>query len=369
MRKYSGIFELVASFVLAFVIIVAFFREKQNFENLALGATTKTFFAEINGAPIQTLGFRKQAELLKGLKERNPEKVVLMLGNSQSHSINQLKKGDMTFTALLSDSLRPSSTDVLCSSIPNATLEDYYLLYKGWKSRLKIDVLVLPVFLDDTREEGIQETFYHDLGDFRIADKNEVAEKVNVQLDKMNQQASDFPALKQTFQEKTENRINDILDNHFTPWHLRANVRGVVFNDLNKLRNTVFGINASTKRPVIRNTYERNRMALKAILDDCKNSSIPVLLYIPPIRNDYEIPYISSEYEAFKKEMEALCQQYGVKFMNLENAVPNQYWGLKGNRTLGGGRYDIDFMHFQYPGHKLVAAALQPEIKKLLTNR
>jgi len=366
LKKYKSIIELSASFILAFSIILIFFKERKNFENLALGVYTKEYFGKVGDYPIQVLGFRNEDLIIKGCVERENEKQVLILGNSQTHSINQFKKGDATFVKVLSDSLSTQSIDVISSSVPNGTLEDFYLLYMGWKSKIKLNALILPVFLDDTREEGIQELFYKELGAFQINDSIEIAFKVNDQLKALNQsEKNDFAALKQTFQEQTENNLNEYLDKNFEPWHLRPNIRGDFFNNLYKIRNTAFGIDAKTKRGIIKNVYARNIKAFDALLENCQKENLPVLVYIPPIRNDFEVPYYQSEYQAFKKEIEALCVKYHAGFKNLENAVPNQYWGLKGTRTLKG-LVDLDFMHFQYNGHIIMANTLKPEIEKIV---
>jgi len=366
LRKYQSLLGLVLSFTLALLIISVFFREKKNFENLALGIYTKSYFGKVKNRPVQTMGFRDQALVINGCKERNEKDLVLIIGNSQTHSINQYKKGDVTFTELLADSLNKESIDVISSSIPNATLEDFYLLYKGWKNKLPVKAMLVPVFLDDTREVGIQDVFYKDLGAFSINDTNTVALRVNAQLKVLaHTETTEFKALDQTFQERTENGLDTYLDKHFVPWHLRPNVRGDFFNNLYKLRNTVFGIDAKTKRGVIKNSYTRNLDALKALLEDCRKDSLPVLVYIPPIRNDVEMPYYQDEYEAFKKEIQSICASCGARFKNMESVVPNQYWGLKGTRTFKG-LVDLDFMHFQYAGHIIMADTLQGEIKKLL---
>ena len=78
-----------------------------------------------------------------------------------------------------------------------------------------------------------------------------------------------------------------------------------------------------------------------------------------------EIPYVKTEYAGFKKQLQEVCEKYHAAFMNLENEVPPQYWGYKAAPAFGRA-LEIDFMHFQYPGHVLVAKALQPQIEKLV---
>lgn len=366
--KYKGIPEMVISIILAFAIIVTFFRQEENFEELALGIYTQSYFAKVNGVPVHALGFRDKDNVVKGVKERNNKEHVLIIGNSQSHSLNQYKRGDVTFPQLLADRMNKDSIDIVASSIPNATLEDFYLLYNGWKQYMKIDLLVIPVFLDDTREDGLRTVFYETIKNFRVRDTGAVAQKVNGQLEALCKiQSTELSGLSHTYQETVEDSLNKFLDRHFGPWHMRPNIRGDFFNNLYKLRNTVFGIDAKTKRGIIRDLYIKNMEALTALLDDCERDHVKVLLYIPPLRNDYPVPYIESEYVAFKKEMEKTAAAHHAAFVNLEHVVPNQYWGFKGTRTFNG-LMDIDFMHYQHRGHVLMADRLEEEIKKLINN-
>ena len=60
-----------------------------------------------------------------------------------------------------------------------------------------------------------------------------------------------------------------------------------------------------------------------------------------------------------------MCKKYDATFLNIENCIPAKYWGYKAIPSFFG-TVEIDFMHFQYPGHLLVAKALQPQIEKLV---
>ena len=72
----------------------------------------------------------------------------------------------------------------------------------------------------------------------------------------------------------------------------------------------------------------------------------------------------SEEYAAFKAEMATLADRPDVRFANLEDLVPADLWGAKAATTLGGGE-ELDFMHFQAGGHRLLAAALYRELQAL----
>ena len=295
LKDYKKIIEIILAFGLAFVITVCFFNENVNFENLALGKVTTPVFATYDNYPVHALGTRNSEKIIEGNKNRKDTVTVLMLGNSQSHSINQLKDKERTFPGLLFDSLHKKSIGLITSTIPNANLEEYYLLYKIWTMNLKINALVLPVFLDDMRENGIQSVFFPNIGDFKINDQNAIAEKINADIKQAHKiQKAGSPENNATLQDKVELRLNQLLENNFDLWQRRPTIRGDIFSDLFKLRNTLFGINAQSKRKIIKDFYNNNLAALKIILQDCQKKNISVLIYIPPIRNDVEVPYVKS---------------------------------------------------------------------------
>ena len=97
------------------------------------------------------------------------------------------------------------------------------------------------------------------------------------------------------------------------------------------------------------------------ILKFCNDKKIKLLVYIPPLRNDTSPPYEIDAYNHFKKEVEKDALANNAVFVNLENLVAANYWGHKGSTT--GSGTEIDFMHFQEPGHKLLADTVFKLIK------
>jgi lysophospholipase L1-like esterase len=92
---------------------------------------------------------------------------------------------------------------------------------------------------------------------------------------------------------------------------------------------------------------------------------VTVLLYVAPIRDDVEIPYDLEEYARFKTEVERLSAAHGAIFLNLETLVPAAFWGMrKSERT--GEDLEIDFMHFQGQGHRLLGEAIAEAVERWL---
>jgi hypothetical protein len=120
----------------------------------------------------------------------------------------------------------------------------------------------------------------------------------------------------------------------------------------------LFAIKATTERKMIPARFEKNFLALQKTLDHADQRDIPVLLYIPPIRTDVKVPYDLVEYEDFKNKVFLMASEYnGVTFKNWEAIVPGKYWGLKAS-TSGDSEPELDFMHFQFRGHEILADSI-----------
>ena len=110
--------------------------------------------------------------------------------------------------------------------------------------------------------------------------------------------------------------------------------------------------------------YAKNISAFKDILKLALENKLEVLTYIPPIRNDLKIPYDLDDYKNFKIEIENITKKYNVRFISLENIVPPEFWGEKASTNLKKEN-EVDFMHFQSNGHRLLAKSLFLELMKL----
>ena len=107
---------------------------------------------------------------------------------------------------------------------------------------------------------------------------------------------------------------------------------------------------------------EQNMTALADIFRLAQRRSTRVIAYIPPLRQDVKPPYDPQQYLAFKAQTLALCQRYGVQWVDFDKLVPGQYWGTKA-ATRTGGKAELDFMHYQEPGHLRLAQAMQPLVE------
>ena len=90
-----------------------------------------------------------------------------------------------------------------------------------------------------------------------------------------------------------------------------------------------------------------------------------MILYVPPLRQDYAPPYDREDYAHFKGEVRAMAARHGARWINLEKIVPGPLWGTKAATGMGG-KAELDFMHYQAQGHRLLAEALMPVVEEEL---
>jgi hypothetical protein len=374
--KYKYLLELLISAVLAILVVQLYFNKAIVFEDMALGEETKRYLATDSGYPIHLVNVdQAERSFIEGWKKRGSKPVILNMGNSQTHSINQMKNGEVTYVELLHNRLKSDNYDLLANSFPNINLQEFLLLSEYWKTKLDVKALVIPLFMDDLRETGIRDVFISNLraSSFRLKDSTSpIVQKINKELSSFSVSADenaagddDMKALHQTVQEKVELGFNTWLSRNSSVWDNRKNVRGDLFNWMYNCRNMVFGITASTRRKMMPSRYNDNMEALKMIIASAKRSGTGLLLYIPPIRKDVSLPYDENEYMAFISTIQTLCNEQGLVYKNMDAIVPGRYWGFKAATTVGGKK-EIDYMHFQFAGHRILADSLYPCIKKMI---
>ena len=363
----EGIYLLIGA-ALGIALLSQGFKGNRSFEEAALGTLTVTHQAKSQaGEAIHTQ--RAKPEEIPSLLQHveGKEERILILGNSQTHSINQKESGQTIYPELLELGL-DSTIGTLTHSLPNANFQEFRVAHSWWSEKGPWDLILVPAFMDDLREDGLRADFLKApvAEGHQLDSKTTLSDALNAQLDLLTHPPSDSgsESKEETPQDIVERALNDWLAEHTTTWKNRANARGDLFLSLYGLRNKAFGISASTQRKMIPARYNRNMSALAELLAHAEHKGQEVLLYIPPIRTDVAPPYDPQEYSTFKEAIESLAaQNANTRFANLENVVPGEYWGLKAS-TDGDGKPELDYMHFQFVGHQLLAEALEREIRK-----
>ena len=284
---------------------------------------------------------------------------ILWLGNSQLHFINQYRAGDHLAPYWLRKDL--DCAVPLGLSLPNANLQEMYVLEAVAARRLPVRAILLELCFDDLREDGLRSEF---AGFFDAADRQslmagivgrKILGRAEAAWNKANS-GDENSGLNGFAQKALEENLNAALGNVWPLWAARSDLRAQVLVDLYFTRNAVLGITPTTVRKMIAPRYARNMSALEQLLKDARRRNIPVIAYIAPIRQDVSLPYDAAEYARWKMEILSMAQQNSARLVNLEALVPAAYWGETSHQ-------DVDFMHFRGEGHKLLANALLPYVR------
>jgi hypothetical protein len=348
---------LVLSALLGAALTWFYFERRAMPDQVALGHAVQIKPGFWNGTAINAHRLKDYPELFP---PRDSGPLWLWLGNSQLHSINQVREQDEIAPALASARV---GLPVFGLTLPNASMRELYLI-TGWAlSRSQPQWLILAVSFDKMREYDIR-TGFDKLVDEPSRDLVREGPTGRLILDQLDseQQAERKTDLQGTSrwgfspQEVTEKALNDRLTAASKVWRERDQMYATAVEDLYRLRNLVFRIKSNTKRPVIASRVEGNMNALAELLDLCKKRGVEVLVYVAPTRWDVEPPYFLDKYEAWKPELKSLVEQHGAYYADLDKIVPDQYWGTVNEQ--------VDFMHFQGPGHKILAERVCEEIAK-----
>ena len=276
---------------------------------------------------------------------------VLIFGNSQMGAINQFRKGEINYAHQLSlamSQIRDNKLIVRSIWIPNATFGEFKEIYLAMrKCSTRIDNLVLPLFLDDMREQEIRESLQNYSSNIcegftnQSHTKNALDSNLNIST---NSDRLDKLILKKTPVLREIKSIN-------------SNLRVFLY----KYRNSIFGIKATSKRKIVPAAYQFNLEALKSIIDSRESSKMQTIIYIPPLlhfASGREIPYFKDDYLNYKNEMKYICNKANCSYFDLDSIVPDNQWGYKDATSLKGDKKEIDFMHFTYNGHKIMSKKL-----------
>lgn len=293
-----------------------------------------------------------------------PPFTALWLGNSQLHFVNQYRRGDHVAPYWVRRGLDcPDAQFALGISMPNANDQEYYALLIYALRRAPIDAVVLELVFDELREDGLRDDFATLLtdDDQREMRKRPAGRAVLARADaewKNANRAVENSGLHGFVQKYLEDGLDKALGSVWPLWRDRKNLQNLLLVDLYYLRNAVLGIKPTTVRKLIAARYERNMGAFVELLQLCRERNLPVVAYIAPIRQDHKLPYDPQQYAAWKEKTAEIMQQYGDTLLNFEKLVPNRDWGSY-------HADDIDFMHFQGAGHKILGETLLPYLRSL----
>lgn len=351
--------ELVVGLILAAITISIYSTRNIDAANLALGKCSLSVSESRGGMTYTAYSPKLIKELIEETSasvQQEKRNYWLWLGNSQLHAINQVKDGDHLAPYWARESLPcPECTIPLGVSVPNANLQELLLLSRYVEKKLKVNSMIIELPFIGMREDGIRDELKALIDPALKEDlvKTPVGEDVVKTLGITESKGAalgtgqNIGTKDENFQTSMESYLENEMGKYFPFWKQRSQLKTNFLVDLYFAKNWLFNIKPNTVRKVIKTRYDRNMKALEDILRRSMDEHVYVIVYIAPIRQDIQLPYDINEYAQWKSEVEKLTDKYGAKFLNLEELVPVNYWG-----TYVGD--NIDFMHFQGPGHRIV---------------
>ena len=272
---------------------------------------------------------------------KQSKKNILFFGNSQTGAVNNFKKNDISYVSILNNKIYKKNKQTLIRGLwfPNANLAEFNQINNLIKNcNIDIELLIIPIFLDDMRGTEVRNEIT----------KYKEQECFSKSLSKTNEKY-EFGNLKIS-DDKIKEKVIVLAKLENLNKNLRLNIY--------KLRNFIFNIKPESIRSIRTVAYNKNILALRNILEERTINSTKTIVYIPPLlhyASKKTIPYDLREYKKFKTEIANLCKKYDCNFYNFEKIIPDKFWGYKSSTSFLKGEEEIDFMHFTYTGHQIIA--------------
>ena len=256
--------------IIAGVVLLYIFLPNDNhiqFEDLALGGETKSVYTPVDNRKIHCNDASDSRQCVDAYHKYSLEQpVILWLGNSQVHAINQPKSDDETAVTKLHRKFQTEDKYFLTYSQPNANLQEHYILFSHLITTLPVTTLVLPVVFDDMREDGIRNrllSLFEESATVQNIKQSDLGLKLYKRYLSQSLSTNDFAGLDHTLQKEVEFLLNEKVGDFWTIWNSRPTFRGLFLNFLYTTRNWVFGINPSTTRNMIPGHYDMNLQAFR----------------------------------------------------------------------------------------------------------
>jgi len=301
---------------------------------------------------------------------------VLWLGASQLFGINKYRPPQHNVAYRVFDALIGEGTAVLTLSFPLASPQEHDVMLSALIGRAHLSGLIIGAAFGDMRDAGLRQSVANALDDpqarARLAQTAHGQRLIAAAAAKQRRDAVAQPAQSdRSPMERTEARITGRLQHWFGLEDFRRAGRAWVLLGLQQMRRYFESLRARYTRdlshyhvPILKRDYDANWASWQHMLAMAKAEGVPTLVYIAPRPTDF-FPFDPTLYVKYKRELAALAARNGAAFVNIEDAVPNKYWGLV---DIGFGFYARDPFHFTAEGHALMAEALLPHIRRLIEN-
>ena len=147
---------LVAGAVLAILLLDVARLKVRDLTEAALGGQTTSVLAEVDGLRVACFDATDSEACENAYQRGGRMPAILWFGNSQNFAINRYQPGDELASVLVHRSLKDRGSWLVSYVQPNANLHEEALLFEALAHRYDTRMLILPVFMDKLREQGIR---------------------------------------------------------------------------------------------------------------------------------------------------------------------------------------------------------------------
>lgn len=303
------------------------------------------------------------------IPDARKQPLVLLDGMSQIYAINEEQPGDRVTSEILDDSLQGNGMRVFSIAAPNLDNEEllFHLHALTLQPETTPKLFVVGVCFDKMRNLEVRESMRDVMAGVPALDSawRRSSETLQGEFPELAQQMTrtlQGSRARKTVRvdQRVEQSLVRAVSRVVPVVDIRADLRAFLFEGVYLLRNRVFNIKTSTKRPILSDRYALNQQALVAAVRYAKQHGIRVLVYVIPLNRTADTPYITEQYDGFKKWLEQTAATEGAAFANLESVVLDQSWGLLYGQP--------DFKHFKEAGHVATANALMPLIRAQMSD-
>lgn len=330
--------------------------------DIGLGIATSSHQNEFEGLPInQTHGDMDQiVSTIKMLKDQKRE-IVLLLGNSQLHSINYYKNGDHLAVYYLNEMAVSFGSNLrfVQLSSPNINFQEMLIYYLTLRQKNCLpDWITIGATYRSFQLSSVRESFLSHLNEIDLANQSLDNESFLSFVTLLPPKQETNKTEDRSMQEKLESSLEQLMEDNWEAYRYRGNVRSRIkiipgiFYQKYFARTTFYdGSDAAEKA---------NTSYFIQTMDLAARDSVKVLVYQPPHPDsDDPFQYDRSKYDLCFERIQTVCTQLqGAYYRSFEDAVPLEFWGLN-NR----GRLDV--FHFKDAGHQMLAEKIFHSFQEL----
>lgn len=348
--------------------------QTQRADQIGLGLNTRGVFEVHERGEFHYESPRHIDELAYQPQRFGAARRILWLGASQLYGINSYRPGQHTVAYRVFDASIMDNAAVLTLSLPLCFPREHEILLHHALGKLRISGLIFGAVYPDMRHETVRDDIARLIDDpqtrRQIEQREYGAQIVSGIAHTPGTRRQSVPAPERkddSLMAQSESALTEMLEEFFGFETLRSKGRLVIRITLENIRRYFESLRARHTRdlsryriPVTQRGYEANLQAWQRMLGAAREAGIPAVVYIAPRPTDF-YPFDPQGYETFKRDIERLTRESGAAFANIEDAVPNEHWGLV---DISFGFHARDPFHFTAEGHALMARALLPEIRK-----